>query len=210
MCLQFFKANYFMVYMNRNFAFFIFFSIIPLSIVILIYNNYNDITDIFENYKYIPFYKISNNISQNDMNRICLEQSLIVFLLISIVIGIKRNHDFVTKEKNNYYNLNDVVLFNQNIKTKAIILNVAIYILLAFALNVLKEYFDYFGEIPFSYYLLIEIIIYLILGQGFFGIGIKGMIKPNVNEGIELEDYRDMELSNGSTPGIENGEEGRI
>ena len=47
-CFQFMKANYFINYVNGNFWFLIFVSIIALLIIIFMFNNYNGIEDIFE------------------------------------------------------------------------------------------------------------------------------------------------------------------
>ena len=192
------------------------------------FNNYNGIEDIFEIYEFIPFYLKSNfnDVAQKNLNRICLIKSLIVSLLIFIVSGIKYNYDFVNSKRNdnNFYNLSDIVLFNQTIKAKLIIGNVAIYIMLGIGLILFMIYINYNSEIPFIYYLLMEIIVFGIFGLGLFGFGIKKMLKPNLDEGRELEDYQDMgfldegrELedyqdmgfsnSNESTPGNQNEEE---
>ena len=214
LCIQFMKANFFMNYINVNYWIIVFSSIISILIVTYMFNNYNYLEDIFEIYNYIPFYGISsiNQIDQDNMNRICLKKSLIVFLLISIASGIKYNYQFVTSKKNdnNFYNLSDIVLFNQTIKVKLILRNIAIYILSGILLFVFMRYINYNSKIQFIYYLLVDIIIYFVLGIGLFGIGIKSMLKPNLEEGRELEDYQDMGFSSGSTPKNENDEEGRI
>ena len=214
LCIQFMKANFFMNYINVNYWIIVFSSIISILIVTYMFNNYNYIEDVFEIYNYIPFYGISsiNQIDQDNMNRICLKKSLIVFLLISIASGIKYNYQFVTSKKNdnNFYNLSDIVLFNQTIKVKLILRNIAIYILSGILLFVFMRYINYNSKIQFIYYLLVDIIIYFVLGIGLFGIGIKSMLKPNLEEGRELEDYQDMGFSSGSTPKNENDEEGRI
>ena len=133
MCIQFMKANFFMNYINSNFWFIVFAGIIPLLIIIFMFNNYNDIEDVFEIFNYIPYYGISsiNQIDQVNMNRICLKKSLIVFLMISISYGIKYNYDFVNSKKNdnNFYNLSDIVLFNQSIKVQLILGKIAFYII---------------------------------------------------------------------------------
>ena len=210
-CIQFMKPNFFMHYIHRNYWLFVFLSIIPLGFIIYMFNNYNGIEDVLEIYTYIPFYGISNisHIDQDNMNRICLQNSLVTFLLIFIIHGIEKNFDFVSS-KNNNYNLSNIVLFNQSIKTKMIIRHTFIYMFLGVALIALKIYINYYYPIPLIYYLIIEIAIYFIFGEGFFGKGIKSMLKPNVNEEKELEDYQGIELSGGSTPGIENVETGRI
>ena len=132
MCFQFMKPNYFINYINGNFWFLNFVSIIALLIIIFIFNNYNGIKDIFEIYEFTPFYLKSyfNDVDQDNLNRICLIKSLIVFLLIFIVSGIEYNYEFVNSKRNdnNFYNLSDIVLFNQTIKAKFILGNVAIYI----------------------------------------------------------------------------------
>ena len=212
-CFQFMKANYFINYVNGNFWFLIFVSIIALLIIIFMFNNYNGIEDIFEIYEFIPFYLKSNfnDVAQKNLNRICLIKSLIVSLLIFIVSGIKYNYDFVNSKRNdnNFYNLSDIVLFNQTIKAKLIIGNVAMFIMLGIGLILFMIYINYNSEIPFIYYLLMEIIVFGIFGLGLFGFGIKKMLKPNLDEGRELEDYQDMGFSNsnGSTPGNQNEEE---
>ena len=214
MCIQFMKANFFMNYINSNFWFIVFAGIIPLLIIIFMFNNYNDIEDVFEIYNYIPFYGISsmNQIDQVNMNRICLKNSLIVFLMISISTGIKYNYDFVNSKKNdnNFYNLSDIVLFNQSIKVQLILGKIAIYIIFGIALIVFMRYLNYNSELQFIIYLFVDVIIYFILGFGLFGFGIKQMLKPNLDEGRELEDYQDMGISSGSTPRNDGEEEGKL
>ena len=178
------------------------------------FNNYNDIEDVFEIYNYIPYYGISsiNQIDQVNMNRICLKKSLIVFLMISISYGIKYNYDFVNSKKNdnNFYNLSDIVLFNQSIKVQLILGKIAFYIIFGISLIVFMRYINYNYEFRFIYYLLVDVIVYLIFGIGLFGFGIKQMLKPNLDEGRELEDYQDMGISSGSTPKNEGEEEVRL
>jgi hypothetical protein len=214
MCIQFMKANFFMNYINSNFWFIVFAGIIPLLIIIFMFNNYNDIEDVFEIFNYIPYYGISsiNQIDQVNMNRICLKKSLIVFLMISISYGIKYNYDFVNSKKNdnNFYNLSDIVLFNQSIKVQLILGKIAFYIIFGISLIVFMRYINYKYEFQFIYYLLVDVIVYLIFGIGLFGFGIKQMLKPNLDEGRELEDYQDMGISSGSTPKNEGEEEGRL
>ena len=214
MCIQFMKANFFMNYINSNFWFIVFAGIIPLLIIIFMFNNYNDIEDVFEIYNYIPYYGISsiNQIDQVNMNRICLKNSLIVFLMISISYGIKYNYDFVNSKKNdnNFYNLSDIVLFNQSIKVQLILGKIAFYIIFGISIIVFMRYINYNYEFRFIYYLLVDVIVYLIFGIGLFGFGIKQMLKPNLDEGRELEDYQDMGISSGSTPKNEGEEEGRL
>ena len=214
MCIQFMKANFFMNYINSNFWFIVFAGIIPLLIIIFMFNNYNDIEDVFEIYNYIPYYGISsiNQIDQVNMNRICLKKSLIVFLMISISYGIKYNYDFVNSKKNdnNFYNLSDIVLFNQSIKVQLILGKIAFYIIFGISIIVFMRYINYNYEFRFIYYLLVDVIVYLIFGIGLFGFGIKQMLKPNLDEGRELEDYQDMGISSGSTPKNEGEEEGRL
>ena len=214
MCIQFMKANFFMNYINSNFWFIVFAGIIPLLIIIFMFNNYNDIEDVFEIFNYIPYYGISsiNQIDQVNMNRICLKKSLIVFLMISISYGIKYNYDFVNSKKNdnNFYNLSDIVLFNQSIKVQLILGKIAFYIIFGISIIVFMRYLNYNYEFRFIYYLLVDVIVYLIFGIGLFGFGIKQMLKPNLDEGRELEDYQDMGISSGSTPKNEGEEEGRL
>lgn len=215
MCIQFMKTNFFMLYINGNYWFFVFSSIIPLLIIIYMFNNYNEITDVFEIYKNIPFYLTNNmnHINQENMNRICLMKSLIVFLLIFIINGIKDNYQFVTSRNNkSLYKIDDVVTFNKNTKIQVIIKNITIYIVFGFILIGLIIYMDFYFEIPFIYFLIAEISIYFIFGKGIFGYGIKSMLKPNLDEERELEEYHDMELSGGSTPqnDVDNMDEGRI
>ena len=214
MCIQFMKANFFMNYINSNFWFIVFAGIIPLLIIIFMFNNYNDIEDVFEIYNYIPYYGISsiNQIDQVNMNRICLKKSLIVFLMISISYGINYNYDFVNSKKNdnNFYNLSDIVLFNQSIKVQLILGKIAFYIIFGISIIVFMRYLNYKSELRFIYYLLVDVIVYLIFGIGLFGFGIKQMLKPNLDEGRELEDYQDMGISSGSTPKNEGEEEGRL
>ena len=213
-CFQFMKPNFFLLYINGNYWLFVFTSLIPLLIVIYMFNNYNKMKDVFEKFKYNPFYLTSNIniINQVDMNRICLIKSFIVFLLLFSVKGIKDNYDFVTSRKsNNFYNLSDIVLFNKNIKELFIIKNIVCYIILGISLIGFIGYINYYSDIQFIYVLFMEIIIYYIFGKGLFGYGIKSMLKPNLDEERELDNYPNMEFSSGSTPKNDEKEtEGRL
>ena len=213
-CFQFMKPNFFLLYINGNYWLFVFTSLIPLLIVIYMFNNYNTMKDVFEKFKYNPFYLTSNIniINQVDMNRICLIKSFIVFLLLFSIKGIKDNYDFVTSRKsNNFYNLSDIVLFNKNIKELFIIKNIVCYIILGISLIGSIGYINYYSDIQFIYVLVMEIIIYYIFGKGLFGYGIKSMLKPNLDEERELDNYPNMEFSSGSTPKNDEKEtEGRL
>ena len=213
-CFQFMKPNFFLLYINGNYWLFVFTSLIPLLIVIYMFNNYNKMKDVFEKFKYNPFYLTSNIniINQVDMNRICLIKSFIVFLLLFSIKGIKDNYDFVTSRKsNNFYNLSDIVLFNKNIKELLIIKNIVWYIISGISLIGFIGYINYYSDIQFIYILFMEIIIYYIFGKGLFGYGIKSMLKPNLDEERELDNYPNMEFSSGSTPKNDEKEtEGRL
>jgi len=213
-CFQFMKPNFFLLYINGNYWLFVFTSLIPLLIVIYMFNNYNKMKDVFEKFKYNPFYLTSNIniINQVDMNRICLIKSFIVFLLLFSIKGIKDNYDFVTSRKsNNFYNLSDIVLFNKNIKELFIIKNIVCYIIFGISLIGFIGYINYYSDIQFIYILIMEIIIYYIFGKGLFGYGIKSMLKPNLDEERELDNYPNMEFSSGSTPKNDEKEtEGRL
>ena len=213
-CFQFMKPNFFLLYINGNYWLFVFTSLIPLLIVIYMFNNYNKMKDVFEKFKYNPFYLTSNIniINQVDMNRICLIKSFIVFLLLFSIKGIKDNYDFVTSRKsNNFYNLSDIVLFNKHIKELLIIKNILWYIISGISLIGFIGYINYYSDIQFIYILVMEIIIYYIFGKGLFGYGIKSMLKPNLDEERELDNYPNMEFSSGSTPKNDEKEtEGRL
>jgi hypothetical protein len=213
-CFQFMKPNFFLLYINGNYWLFVFTSLIPLLIVIYMFNNYNKMKDVFEKFKYNPFYLTSNIniINQVDMNRICLIKSFIVFLLLFSVKGIKDNYDFVTSRKsNNFYNLSDIVLFNKHIKELLIIKNIVWYIISGISLIGFIGYINYYSDIQFIYVLGTEIIIYFIFGKGLFGYGIKSMLKPNLDEERELDNYPNMEFSSGSTHKNDEKEtEGRL
>ena len=213
-CFQFMKPNFFLLYINGNYWLFVFTSLIPLLIVIYMFNNYNKMKDVFEKFKYNPFYLTSNIniINQVDMNRICLIKSFIVFLLLFSIKGIKDNYDFVTSRKsNNFYNLSDIVLFNKHIKELLIIKNIVWYIISGISLIGFIGYINYYSDIQFIYILFMEIIIYYIFGKGLFGYGIKSMLKPNLDEERELDNYPNMEFSSGSTPKNDEKEtEGRL
>ena len=213
-CFQFMKPNFFLLYINGNYWLFVFTSLIPLLIVIYMFNNYNKMKDVFEKFKYNPFYLTSNIniINQVDMNRICLIKSFIVFLLLFSIKGIKDNYDFVTSRKsNNFYNLSDIVLFNKHIKELLIIKNIVWYIIFGISLIGSIGYINYYSDIQFIYILVMEIIIYYIFGKGLFGYGIKSMLKPNLDEERELDNYPNMEFSSGSTPKNDEKEtEGRL
>ena len=213
-CFQFMKPNFFLLYINGNYWLFVFTSLIPLLIVIYMFNNYNKMKDVFEKFKYNPFYLTSNIniINQVDMNRICLIKSFIVFLLLFSIKGIKDNYDFVTSRKsNNFYNLSDIVLFNKHIKELLIIKNIVWYIISGISLIGFIGYINYYSDIQFIYILVMEIIIYYIFGKGLFGYGIKSMLKPNLDEERELDNYPNLEFSSGSTPKNDEKEtEGRL
>ena len=213
-CFQFMKPNFFLLYINGNYWLFVFTSLIPLLIVIYMFNNYNKMKDVFEKFKYNPFYLTSNIniINQVDMNRICLIKSFIVFLLLFSIKGIKDNYDFVTSRKsNNFYNLSDIVLFNKHIKELLIIKNIVWYIISGISLIGFIGYINYYSDIQFIYILVMEIIIYYIFGKGLFGYGIKSMLKPNLDEERELDNYPNMEFSSGSTHKNDEKEtEGRL
>ena len=213
-CFQFMKPNFFLLYINGNYWLFVFTSLIPLLIVIYMFNNYNKMKDVFEKFKYNPFYLTSNIniINQVDMNRICLIKSFIVFLLLFSIKGIKDNYDFVTSRKsNNFYNLSDIVLFNKHIKELLIIKNIVWYIISGISLIGFIGYINYYSDIQFIYVLGTEIIIYFIFGKGLFGYGIKSMLKPNLDEERELDNYPNMEFSSGSTHKNDEKEtEGRL
>ena len=213
-CFQFMKPNFFLLYINGNYWLFVFTSLIPLLIVIYMFNNYNKMKDVFEKFKYNPFYLTSNIniINQVDMNRICLIKSFIVFLLLFSIKGIKDNYDFVTSRKsNNFYNLSDIVLFNKHIKELLIIKNIVWYIISGISLIGFIGYINYYSDIQFIYILVMEIIIYYIFGKGLFGYGIKSMLKPNLDEERELDNYPNMEFSSGSTAKNDEKEtEGRL
>ena len=213
-CFQFMKPNFFLLYINGNYWLFVFTSLIPLLIVIYMFNNYNKMKDVFEKFKYNPFYLTSNIniINQVDMNRICLIKSFIVFLLLFSIKGIKDNYDFVTSRKsNNFYNLSDIVLFNKHIKELLIIKNIVWYIISGISLIGFIGYINYYWDIQFICILVMEIIIYYIFGKGLFGYGIKSMLKPNLDEERELDNYPNMEFSSGSTPKNDEKEtEGRL
>jgi hypothetical protein len=213
-CFQFMKPNFFLLYINGNYWLFVFTSLIPLLIVIYMFNNYNEMKDVFEKFKYNPFYLTSNIniINQVDMNRICLIKSFIVFLLLFSVKGIKDNYDFVTSRKsNNFYNLSDIVLFNKHIKELLIIKIIVWYIISGISLIGFIGYINYYSDIRFIYVLGTEIIIYFVFGKGLFGYGIKSMLKPNLDEERELDNYPNMEFSSGSTHKNDEKEtEGRL
>ena len=213
-CFQFMKPNFFLLYINGNYWLFVFTSLIPLLIVIYMFNNYNKMKDVFEKFKYNPFYLTSNIniINQVDMNRICLIKSFIVFLLLFSIKGIKDNYDFVTSRKsNNFYNLSDIVLFNKHFKELLIIKNIVWYIISGISLIGFIGYINYYSDIQFIYILVMEIIIYYIFGKGLFGYGIKSMLKPNLDEERELDNYPNMEFSSGSTHKNDEKEtEGRL
>ena len=112
---------------------------------------------------------------------------------------------------NNFYNLSDIVLFNKNTKELLIIKNIVWYIIFGISLIGVIGYINYYSDIQFIYILGMEIIIYYIFGKGLFGYGIKSMLKPNLDEERELDNYPNMEFSSGSTPKNDEKEtEGRL
>lgn len=207
MCIQYMKGNYFITYISKNFFILTFLILIFFFIIVFMFNNYNEISDIFEIMEYIPYKGINviNHIAQYNMNRISLIKSLKVFLLIFMIYGIKYNYKFVNSRKNkNYFNLDDIVLFNKDVKIFITIKNNFLVILIAIFLIIFEKYLNFYYKIQIIHFLLIDIIIYFTIGFGLFGYGIKQMMKPNFEEGRELDNYEEMEFSGKITPEINN------
>ena len=137
------------------------------------------------------------------MNKIVLKKTIYIFFSFFIVLGIRNNYKFVISKKNkNYYNLDDIVQFNNEGKIFSIFKTNSLYTLPGIFVMCLMNYLQYKNyKIQLLYYLLTDIVIYGNFGYVWFGIGIKKSLKRHLDEGRELEEYQNLDYSD-SKPAI--------
>ena len=202
-CFQFMKGNIFVKTMANNYFFFVFLTVIQLLVAILLFHNYNGINNIFETFNYNPWK--DENISQKTMNQIVLKKSLYVFMFLFIIMGIRSNYKFVISKKNkNYYNLDDIILFNKGKKISIIFLRIMLYSSPGIIVMTIMNYLQYYYKIQLVLYLVTDIFIYWNFAFVYFGIGVKKSLKKHMDEGRELEEYKNLDYSDNKTPQDEN------
>lgn len=193
-CVQLMKGKFFVKSIAKNYFLFAFITFIQLLVAILLYHNYNGISDIFEVFDYNPWK--DEYITQNTMNKIVLKKSLFIFLLLFIIMGIRNNYKFVMSKKNrNYYNIDDIVQFNKDEKKTLILKRNSLYCIPPIFIMLLMNYLQYAYKIPLSVYLIADIYLFAHFGIVFYGIGIKKSLKKHLDEGRELEDYQNLNYS---------------
>ena len=199
-CIQFMKGKFFIKSVSKNYFSFFFITFIELLVAILLYHNYNGIDDIFEPFEYNPWK--DTIITQYNMNKIVLKKTIYIFFSFFIVLGIRNNYKFVISKKNkNYYNLDDIVQFNNEGKIFSIFKTNSLYTLPGIFVMCLMNYLQYKNyKIQLLYYLLTDIVIYGNFGYVWFGIGIKKSLKRHLDEGRELEEYQNLDYSDNKTP----------
>ena len=206
LCFQLMKGKIFVRTIAKNYFNFAFITFIVSLVAILIFHNYNGISDIFEVFEYNPWK--DEMITQKTMNKIVLKKSLFVFMLFFIIFGIRKNYKFVISKKNkNYYNLEDIVLFNQDEKLLKIFFRNILYSLPGIIIMNIMNYIQYNYKIQLIFYLVTDIIIFGNFGYVYFGIGIKKSLKKHIDEGRELEEYQNLDYSDNKPPidGNRNG-----
>ena len=204
LCFQLMKGKIFVRTIAKNYFNFAFITFIVSLVAILIFHNYNGINDIFEVFEYNPWK--DEMITQKTMNKIVLKKSLFVFMLFFIIFGIRKNYKFVISKKNkNYYNLEDIVLFNQDEKLLKIFFRNILYSLPGIIIMNIMNYIQYNYKIQLIFYLVTDIIIFGNFGYVYFGIGIKKSLKKHIDEGRELEEYQNLDYSDNKPPIDGNG-----
>ena len=194
LCVQFMKGAFFVRNLAKNYFLFAFLTFIQLLVAISLFHNYNGISNIFEAYDYNPWKE--QDIGQTVMNKIVLKKSLYSFLLLFIIMGIRKNYKFVISKKNkNYYNLEDIVQFNKDEKKIIILKRVLLYSLPSFVIIILSSYLQYAYNIQLVFYLVFDIFFYASFGLIFFGFGITKSLKRHLDQGRELEDYQNLNYS---------------
>lgn len=194
LCIQFMKGALFVRSLAKNYFLFSFITFIQLLVAISLFHNYNGISDIFEAYDYNPWKE--QDIGQKVMNKIVLKKSLYAFLLLFIILGIRKNYKFVISKKNkNYYNLEDIVQFNKDEKKITILKRILLYSLPSLVIIILSSYLQYAYNIQLVFYLVSDIFFYASFGLIFFGIGITKSLKRHLDQGRELEDYQNLNYS---------------
>lgn len=198
LCIQFMKGKYFVKWIKKNIFLFVFICFINISVSSLIYHNYQGIRDIFRVFEYNPF---SPNIQTQDfLNNKALLDSLIIFLELIILFGIKSNYEFVvSKENKNFCQPKDIVQFNRDEKFCQILKNNLIFTLPGTFIIFTTKYLQYQKEkLPLLFYGIADILTYLIYGCVFYGCGIRKLLKNHVNEGEELSNYHNLDISGSS------------
>ena len=204
LCFQLMKGKIFVRTIAKNYFFFAFITFIVSLVATLIYHNYNGIGDIFEVFDYNPWK--DEMITQKTMNKIVLKKSIYVFMFFFIVFGIRKNYKFVLSKKNkNYYNLEDITLFNKDEKLLKIFFRNMLYSLPGIIVMSIMNYLQYNYKIQLIFYLVTDIIIYGNFGYVYFGIGVKKSLKKHIDEGRELEEYQNLDYSDNKPPINGNG-----
>ena len=206
LCFQLMKGKIFVRTIAKNYFNFAFITFIVSLVATLIYHNYNGIGDIFEVFEYNPWK--DEMITQKTMNKIVLKKSLFVFMLFFIIFGIRKNYKFVISKKNkNYYNLEDIVLFNRDEKLIKIFVRNIIYTLPGIIIMSIMNYLQYNYKIQLIFYLVTDIFIFGNFGYVYFGIGVKKSLKKHIDEGRELDEYQNLDYSDNRPPidGNKNG-----
>ena len=193
-CIQFRKGKNFIKMIAKNFFFYLFVTIIEFSVALLLYRHYNGIEDLFEIFDVSPWQ--DKSINQNTMNKIVFKKSLSLFSFFFIILGIKKNYNFVNSKKNkNFYDLDDISQFNQDEKISTIFKRNILLSSPGIILMCLMNYLQYFYKLPFIYYLFADMIIFFNFSYVWFGIGVKKSLKKHLDEGRELEDYQNLNYS---------------
>ena len=204
LCFQLMKGKIFVRTIAKNYFNFAFITFIVSLVAILIFHNYNGINDIFEVFEYNPWK--DEMITQKTMNKIVLKKSLFVFMLFFMIFGIRKNYKFVISKKNkNYYNLEDIVLFNKDEKIFNIFKRNIIYSSPGLIIMCIMNYLQYNYKIQLVFYLVTDIVIFGIFGYVYFGIGVKKSLKKHIDEGRELEEYQNLDYSDNKPPIDGNG-----
>lgn len=199
LCFQLMKGKFFVKTMANNYFFFVFLTIIELLVAILLYHNYNGISDIFEIFNYNPWK--DEEISQKTMNQIVLKKSLFAFLFLFMIMGIRSNYKFVISKKNkNYYNLEDIVHFNQGEKKSTIFMRIILFSSPGFIVMTIMNYLQYNYKIQLVFYLVTDIFIFWNFAYVYFGFTVKKSLKKHIDEGRELDEYQNLDYSDNKTP----------
>ena len=193
-CIQFRKGKNFIKMIAKNFFFYLFITIIEFFVAFLLYRHYNGIEDVFEVFDVSPWQ--DKNINQNTMNKIVFKKSLSIFFFFFIVLGIRKNYNFVNSKKNkNFYNLDDISQFNQDEKISVIFKRNIMFSFPGIILMCLMNYLQYTYKVQFIYYLFADMVIFFNFAYVWFGIGVKKSLKKHLDEGRELEDYQNLSYS---------------
>ena len=199
LCIQFMKGKIFVRSVAKNYFFFAFITFINLLVAALLFHNYNGINDIFEDFDYNPWE--DKKITQKTMNQIVLKKSLFVFMIFSIIYGIRDNYKFVISKKNkNYYNLEDIVQFNKDEKLLSIFLRNLKGSLPGIIVIGIMNYLQYKYKIQLVFYLVTDLFIFGNFGYVYFGSAIKSSLRRHLDVRKELEEYQNLDYSNNKIP----------